>query len=253
MPSTRASARLATRKGVAQEAETQQPPPRKVKRAKLTKGRRRKIRVSSKNRLDKFIGIPIDIFAEITSHLYPKDIISLSRANKYLRSLLMRRSSRHIWISAMNNIEGLPPCPPDISEPRYLALLFARDCTGCGQPIGARLYEELRVRFCISCRNTQLCTLKAMDLLIGNLVHNTSVVLKSPLAYARPIFYYAIQEEVDDVKEKLQEFGKAKDDQAFEVWLKKRKETIQRRRLEATSIHTFMEIWRYSSKARQRR
>ncbi|CAE6447221.1 unnamed protein product [Rhizoctonia solani] len=236
MASTRTSARIAAREGVTQGSQTQQLPPRKVKRAKLTKGRRRKTRVNSKNRLDKFIGIPIDIFTEITSLLYPKDIISLSRASRFLRNLLMSRSSRHIWIRVINNIEGLPPCPPDMSEPSYLTLLFARDCTGCGQPIGARLYEDLRVRFCISCRNTRLYALSAMDVLIANLVPTSLVVLKSQLTYARPTIIYAIQEEVDDVKEKLQEYrNMTNHDHAFGAWLKERKETIQTRRVVCSS------------------
>ncbi|CAE6506418.1 unnamed protein product, partial [Rhizoctonia solani] len=72
------------------------------------------------------VNVPIEIFTEIGLHLLPIDLISLSRSNQLLRSLLMRRSSRHIWQSAMKNMEGLPPCPSNCSEPRYLSLIFSK-------------------------------------------------------------------------------------------------------------------------------
>ncbi|KAH7316389.1 hypothetical protein B0J17DRAFT_351532 [Rhizoctonia solani] len=158
MPSTRASVCLTTHKAVAlgkdRVSEAQKSPPRKVRRTRA-KSRKRRSRKEQIKSLDRFVDIPMEIFTQIVSYLFPKDIITLSRSNKSLRNLLMRRSSRHIWINAMKNVEGLPPCPSDITEPRYLSLLFARDCMGCGRLIGGKLYEELRVRLCISCRNVR--------------------------------------------------------------------------------------------------
>ncbi|CAE6426483.1 unnamed protein product [Rhizoctonia solani] len=99
-----------------------------------------------------FMRLPVEVFTEITSYLSPVDIISLSRSNKYLRNLLMDRSSRRVWTGAMKNVKGLPPCPPDMSEPYYLALLFSSFCTVCGQAGGCEFYPALRVRLCCGCR-----------------------------------------------------------------------------------------------------
>ncbi|KDN43024.1 hypothetical protein RSAG8_06347, partial [Rhizoctonia solani AG-8 WAC10335] len=88
MARTRASVRLATRKAVDHENKTQQPHKKQA------------------GNLEKFIHIPMDIFTEIASHLFPIDIISLSHSSKFFRNLLMRRSSRHIWVGAMRNVQG---------------------------------------------------------------------------------------------------------------------------------------------------
>src|SRR4051812_49239040 len=59
----------------------------------------------------------------------PEDIIVLARLNKFSRNLFMRRSAINIWHSAMHNVPDLPPCPPDICEPRYLALVYSQNCS----------------------------------------------------------------------------------------------------------------------------
>lgn len=59
----------------------------------------------------------------------PEDIIVLARSNKFFRNLLMHRSAIHIWHGVMRNVPDLPPCPPDICEPQYLALIFSRNCS----------------------------------------------------------------------------------------------------------------------------
>ncbi|CAE6497578.1 unnamed protein product [Rhizoctonia solani] len=238
---------VATRKAPSQDNANMNKTARKSKRARLTKGRRRGTRIGPKNRLDRFIGIPIEIFSEITSHLAPKDIITLSRASKFLRELLMRRSSRHVWTNSMKNIEGLPACPPDMSEPHYLALLFARDCTGCGRPIGARLYEDLRVRYCISCRNSRLVVL-AHEMEVEVLIPQSVLLLKIESIFPRPVFY-AIKEEAENIRNKLRELRNAGDNRALDAWVNERVEVVRTRKAEATMIKTFLHSWRHSSKA----
>ncbi|CAE6491919.1 unnamed protein product [Rhizoctonia solani] len=71
--------------------------------------------------------IPVRIITKILSHLIPIDIISLARSIKPLRKMLMRRSSVHIWRVAMDNISGLPECPPEMkcmSKRAWLDLVF---------------------------------------------------------------------------------------------------------------------------------
>ena len=66
--------------------------------------------------------------SQIAPHLYPLDVIHLSRTSKPLRSLLMSKNSRPIWTTALSNVVDLPPCPTDMSEPLYAALVFDHHC-----------------------------------------------------------------------------------------------------------------------------
>ena len=40
----------------------------------------------------------------------------------------MSRRSRPIWMSVLDNVVELPPCPTDMSEPLYAALVFDHHC-----------------------------------------------------------------------------------------------------------------------------
>ncbi|EIW52750.1 uncharacterized protein TRAVEDRAFT_90169, partial [Trametes versicolor FP-101664 SS1] len=80
-------------------------------------------------RLDLLMRAPVDIFYEIVSHLHPLDLINVARTSKPLRTLLMTRKSRSVWRSCLGNVRGLPPCPDEMNEPAYAALLFERICT----------------------------------------------------------------------------------------------------------------------------
>ncbi|KDN34649.1 hypothetical protein RSAG8_12274, partial [Rhizoctonia solani AG-8 WAC10335] len=76
--------------------------------------------------------MPLDILVELAVYLLPIDIISLARLNKSIRSMLMHRSSIHVWHAARRNVEGLPDCPPDMSEPRFVSLIFSKTCSVSG-------------------------------------------------------------------------------------------------------------------------
>ncbi|KDN44225.1 hypothetical protein RSAG8_05698, partial [Rhizoctonia solani AG-8 WAC10335] len=159
-----------------QSEDEERPPPRKRQRTSIkpAKGQTRKKHVRGKQGgLAGLVNMPIDIFTEITSHLLPIDIISLSRSNKFFRGLLMNRSSIHVWHSAMRNVLGLPPCPLDLSEPQYLSLLFSKYCTMCGQPVRCRMDEILRVRLCVPCRDEHLVSLDSLPWELRGLVHHS--------------------------------------------------------------------------------
>ncbi|KAJ3557330.1 hypothetical protein NM688_g1532 [Phlebia brevispora] len=96
--------------------------------------------------------MPLDILAEIMSHLQPPDILNMSRANKTFRRFLMTRSSEFIWRRARENVPGLPPCPEDLSEPAYANLVFDTHCHECLSSGVKTVFWEFRVRYCPSCR-----------------------------------------------------------------------------------------------------
>ncbi len=65
---------------------------------------------------------------QICGHLLPKDLLNLSRTSKGFHSLLMSRRSQSIWKAVCLNLPGLPPCPPDLTEPAYINLIFDAHC-----------------------------------------------------------------------------------------------------------------------------
>lgn len=36
--------------------------------------------------------------------------------------------SRHIWVASRRNMNSMPDCPPDLSEPQYASLMFEHHC-----------------------------------------------------------------------------------------------------------------------------
>ncbi|KAG8916089.1 hypothetical protein FRC02_004233 [Tulasnella sp. 418] len=114
-------------------------------------------------RLAVLMNMPVDVFAEICSHLFPIDLLHLSWASKRLRSILMSKSAKHIWRSARENqLPTLPPCPDDLSEPQYIALLFTNICQVCGANRAQRFHFTMRTRHCASCYKNHTVTLKSL-------------------------------------------------------------------------------------------
>ncbi|OSC98647.1 hypothetical protein PYCCODRAFT_980407 [Trametes coccinea BRFM310] len=86
--------------------------------------------------LSRFSALPEEVLSKILALLEPQDLLKMSRLSKSLRRKLMSRKSQPIWTSSLQNApHDVPPCPPFMSEPHYVALLFApTDCMGCGAP-----------------------------------------------------------------------------------------------------------------------
>ncbi|KAI0747657.1 hypothetical protein C8Q80DRAFT_689085 [Daedaleopsis nitida] len=103
-------------------------------------------------KLTELLNVPMDVFFEITSHLYPVDILQLARTSRHLRTMLLSRASRHMWIAARKNISPPPPDPPEyVSEPEYAYLLFERFCMLCGAGRAVNVHYAGRARLCRGC------------------------------------------------------------------------------------------------------
>lgn len=50
----------------------------------------------------------------------------MTRANKFFYGLMKR--NRAVWKKSFALVEGLPPCPDNVSGPYYASLLFERRC-----------------------------------------------------------------------------------------------------------------------------
>ncbi|KAG9081331.1 hypothetical protein FRC06_005631 [Ceratobasidium sp. 370] len=106
-------------------------------------------------KLKGLMNMPTEVFAEIAKYLYPLDLILLARANKFFRQLLMNRSAIQTWRSALSNVPGLPPCPKELCEPQYAALVFSKYCSMCGKQAPRPMDPILQVRLCTSCRDQE--------------------------------------------------------------------------------------------------
>lgn len=61
-------------------------------------------------------------------YLKPLDLLRLARTSRDFRNFLMIRSASPLWKTARGNVEGLPDCPPHLSEPAYTNLVFDKHC-----------------------------------------------------------------------------------------------------------------------------
>ncbi|KAF9646073.1 hypothetical protein BDM02DRAFT_3189139 [Thelephora ganbajun] len=101
-------------------------------------------------RLSKLPAMPLDVMYEIFSLLHPRDLLRMSWTTKAFRGVLTDRSSKLIWKMSLASVDELPPCPRDLAEPAYAALLFGPYCSGCAKPRSSVVWE-FRRRFCKPC------------------------------------------------------------------------------------------------------
>ncbi|KAI9057952.1 hypothetical protein FKP32DRAFT_1597907 [Trametes sanguinea] len=122
--------------------------------------------------------MPLDILFEIFGHLHPHDLLRLARTTKALRNILMRRSAITIWRNALANVEDLPRCPPDLTEPAYANLLFEPHCHFC---LKARVMTVLwicRTRACKACLKEHFTQLSVF-LASARIPYNPQVSIKT--------------------------------------------------------------------------
>ncbi|RPD57570.1 hypothetical protein L226DRAFT_610613 [Lentinus tigrinus ALCF2SS1-7] len=97
--------------------------------------------------------MPLDILIEIFSLMHPRDLLNLARTSKEFRAFLMSRQSEPFWKAARRRVEGLPECPPFLSEPAYANLVFFPYCHSCLKPKVKPVMWEFLVRYCPKCKN----------------------------------------------------------------------------------------------------
>jgi len=61
---------------------------------------------------------------QIFEHLHPIDLYNLIRTSKAFRSLLLGRQATAVWEEAFRRHPDIPSCPPDVSLPKWVSLLF---------------------------------------------------------------------------------------------------------------------------------
>ncbi|CUA77990.1 hypothetical protein RSOLAG22IIIB_06913 [Rhizoctonia solani] len=217
------------------EKEDQQSLPQKRRRASVKSiktSTSKKQAKGKQGRLAVIMNMPIDVLTEIASHLWPVDIINLARLNKSFRNILMTRPSIHIWHNAMKNVPILPDCPPDMSEPRYLALVFLKTCTSCGEAVNAEVDTVLRVRLC------------------GPIISLSAVPpdIVSLIPYSRRIASvnaYVLREDVPVLLAEYEKKKQLNNAVAFQTWTVERKKIINARSIHADKLRKFFEYMEF--------
>ncbi|KAF9011182.1 hypothetical protein BDQ17DRAFT_1345652 [Cyathus striatus] len=100
----------------------------------------------------------LDILFEIFGYLHPYDLLKLARTTKDFRRQLLDISSRPIWRASLKNIPDLPKCPPGLTEPQWVNLVFSPHCHLC-LCVVRTIEWKFRVRMCSKCTKQHLrCT-----------------------------------------------------------------------------------------------
>ncbi|KAH7320495.1 hypothetical protein B0J17DRAFT_685387 [Rhizoctonia solani] len=131
-----------------------------------------------KGKLSGVLALPIEVFMEIIQYLALPDVLSLSRSNKFFRQMLMTRSAAtlFVWRTAVQNVPGLPPCPKDLCEPQYAALIYSKHCSMCGTSVVRPMDPYLNVRLCKDCTEIHIIHINELeDPMLGSLVYQSSI------------------------------------------------------------------------------
>ncbi|TFK65185.1 hypothetical protein BDN72DRAFT_962693 [Pluteus cervinus] len=120
----------------------------------------RKARRTRQGKLSSIMDLPLDVLFEILGLVEPQDLLSLTLANKTLRSNLMTRGAISVWKSVFERV-GAPPCPPDVSHPAWAFLLFGGSrCHKCNTSNVHYVDYALRRRLCRECRKKNLVAVR---------------------------------------------------------------------------------------------
>ncbi|KAF8133325.1 hypothetical protein EV363DRAFT_1215048 [Boletus edulis] len=115
----------------------------------------------------KMCQLNLDVLFLIAEYLCPMDLLNLARTCKSLRQLLMVKSSAFVWKAARRQIDRLPDCPADLTEPQYANLVFYPRCHICGKYAKAVLWE-MRRRYCLGCTVRRLSALSSCPQVVQN-------------------------------------------------------------------------------------
>ncbi|KAI5478428.1 hypothetical protein MNV49_005069 [Pseudohyphozyma bogoriensis] len=128
----------------------------KAKATATTKGKKK----GAAGKLSAFMNVPLDILAEICTHLTPLDLIRLASLSKAFRALLVHSNNcNSIWIRARKQF-GLPALQANqalggMSEWQYAYLVFVKKCHDCNATCHVADFY-LRTRLCKSCRKKRI-------------------------------------------------------------------------------------------------
>ncbi|KAG8746609.1 hypothetical protein FRC12_014246, partial [Ceratobasidium sp. 428] len=185
-----------------------------------------------------FLKLHADIFSQIIPNLAPLDVVYLAQVNKSIRRMLMHRSARPMWRACIENMTGLPACPPELSEPQYASLLFQPRCSSCGVKEGRNPDAFLRVRLCPPCHRLLLTD---WDKIESEEVQD--LVLASGMSCNRNQrkrgLELSLKHEVEAVTTRLNKLKSSDDTEALQSWLRSRDEELDEQEKHADLVIKF--------------
>ncbi|KAG8772957.1 hypothetical protein FRC12_002815 [Ceratobasidium sp. 428] len=195
-------------------------------------------RSNKQGNLASIVTVPLDVFTEIASYLYPLDILFLARTTKYFRKLLMHQSAQHIWHAAERNVPGLPEGPPHMSEPAYIAMIFIKGCTYCGTTINIPKIPdpELYVRLCSSCADLNVLAYHHVPTAVQAYVPTSGYI--KPRATHNDTF--CLRSDVNSVTDRLIELAWAGDHITEGRWKAERREELGNRRTHSKLLREYL-------------
>ncbi|KAG9088402.1 hypothetical protein FS749_002184, partial [Ceratobasidium sp. UAMH 11750] len=212
-----------------QPGEAQPPLPR------LQRRKSKQVRRFQQTTPSAFLKLPADILAQIVPYLAPLDVIYLTRVNVSVRQVLMHRSARPMWQACIENM-GLPACPPGLSEPRYVSILYLPFCTACGAKEPRNPDAYLLVRLCTHCRQERLVDWRKVEP-----AEVQALVLASEKSRTASELYvsglkHSLKKEVKLVKSRLRWLRRSKDEEALQTWVQARTVELERRKEHADLV-----------------
>ncbi|EUC60505.1 hypothetical protein RSOL_348630 [Rhizoctonia solani AG-3 Rhs1AP] len=192
------------------------------------------------------MNLPVEVLTEVAQYVHPLDLVMLSRVNKFFRELFMDKRSALIWRSARENLPGLPPCPDDVSEPQYAAMLFTKRCSTCGGYAPREMNPVLMIRLCANCWEEELVDVSrvtdySLVSSFGGHVPGQSRSWKSWCQY----------KEARAVKVKLNELTEAGDEDALRQWKEERRKLVEAKKKNAAPLENWL-VKRERERARDR-
>ncbi|KAG8749310.1 hypothetical protein FRC12_013478 [Ceratobasidium sp. 428] len=187
-----------------------------------------------------FLKLPADILAQIILHLNPLDLIYLTQVNTSVRRVLMHRSAGPMWRACIENA-GLPTCPLELSEPKYVSTLYLPICSACGGKGEQRLDTYLLVRLCLPCSEQMLVnweTIKPADL--QAVVFASTESYRSHKERAEKL-RYSLRREVNDARAQMNQLWDSRDAKALQTWVQTRKTELQMRKERGGHIVEFLQ------------
>ncbi|TFY56249.1 hypothetical protein EVJ58_g7754 [Rhodofomes roseus] len=94
-----------------------------------------------------------DTARQILGHLDPGALLNLARAIKVFHEIIMDKGNARLWVRSRQNVQGLPDCPPHLSEQSYANLCFSKGCYGCNKSKTSKIIWTASARYCDDCTN----------------------------------------------------------------------------------------------------
>ncbi|CAE6506831.1 unnamed protein product [Rhizoctonia solani] len=207
------------------------PPPRKRARTKDNRSKKKE-----ENTVSGISKLPVELFTEIMRELRPVDILNLSRTCKSFRAILMRRSSKPIWNRAAENLPyRFLPCPPWLSMPQYVSVVYTNACSACGgksqrkeSKSDPEFHPKLLIRLCITCQPIVLIPAGAIPKHLKKLVVVTSVDIFPGPGIDMNNGAHALRAEVQKISRRYNAKRKRLNEEAFNAWKRTRSRIIKK-------------------------